>query len=224
MADDDVVRLCRHMKAVTSCMLCACEEAIKTGEPQPAGTFFGFPLLVDPKMARDHFMLVPSNQPSGPAADKVTQDEQADRDVRSVMLQGVMAREDAEMLHGPSIETTARDITEKPVMDATAGVFEYEPVAVARNTDPLTSHEAAASVTTIRKSQEFVLGLLRARGPSTDEELWNFYVPRRPDPVRISPSGMRTRRSELVKRGLVKDTGERRTMSTGRRAIVWGIA
>ena len=37
----------------------------------------------------------------------------------------------------------------------------------------------------------------------------------------LSPSGARTRRAELVVKGLVYDTGERVTLLSGRRAIVW---
>jgi hypothetical protein len=53
----------------------------------------------------------------------------------------------------------------------------------------------------------------------TDEEI-GVYV--KVDPkIKISPSGARTRRSELVNLGLVQDTGKRKRMSTGRSAIVW---
>jgi hypothetical protein len=38
-----------------------------------------------------------------------------------------------------------------------------------------------------------------------------------------SPSGIRSRRAELVDLELVEDSGERRLLSTGRRAIVWQI-
>ncbi|WP_051103521.1 hypothetical protein [Terracoccus sp. 273MFTsu3.1] len=92
--------------------------------------------------------------------------------------------------------------------------------AVARATDPETSHEAAASVGDVRESQRFVHSLLKASGGATDEALvnttQNLGFP-------ISPSGLRTRRSELVRLGLVEDSGERERLASGRRAIVWRV-
>jgi hypothetical protein len=38
---------------------------------------------------------------------------------------------------------------------------------------------------------------------------------------RQSLSGLRTRRSELVKKGLVEWTGDYETLNTGRRARIW---
>lgn len=89
------------------------------------------------------------------------------------------------------------------------------PRAIARNTDPETSHEAAISVSGIRVSQQHIIDVLKSYGPATDEEIY----PRLP--VKISPSGARTRRAELVAMGLVIDSGERRTTEAGRRTIVW---
>ena len=43
-----------------------------------------------------------------------------------------------------------------------------------------------------------------------------------PDTYR-SASGIRTRRSELVHAGYVRDSGHRATLPTGRKAIVWEI-
>lgn len=40
---------------------------------------------------------------------------------------------------------------------------------------------------------------------------------------RASESGIRTRRSELVKRGMIVDTGKRVTLDSGRQAKVWAI-
>lgn len=96
--------------------------------------------------------------------------------------------------------------------------------AHARRTDPQTSHDAAASVDKIRASQQAVLTVLR-RFPQglSDTDLIEEYgklaelgaVPRQ------SPSGLRSRRSELTKVGMVIDSGERATLVTGRKAIVW---
>ena len=91
--------------------------------------------------------------------------------------------------------------------------------ALARNTDPETSHLAAASLASdkLRASQDEVLRFMRARGPLTDDQLVRTYVGTVPQ----SPSGLRTRRSELVARGLVEDTGKRVVLPSGRKAIVW---
>lgn len=89
--------------------------------------------------------------------------------------------------------------------------------AHARRTDPETSHDAAASVPNIRKSQELILTIL-SRCPQTDEEIFSHL----PSGV-MSPSGARTRRSELVAAGRVIDTGERRRTISNRRTIVWDL-
>jgi hypothetical protein len=91
--------------------------------------------------------------------------------------------------------------------------------AVARRGDPETSHEAAASVTGLRESQAEVLGVIRRRGPMTDEEVLKVLSDRGERPW--TPSGARTRRSELVTAGLVKDSGRRKRLPTGRRSILW---
>ena len=92
-----------------------------------------------------------------------------------------------------------------------------EPHARARRTDPGTSHAAARSISSerIRQSQAYVLGLLVQHGPMTDTALLEAAN-------NVSPSGVRTRRSELVTQGLVEDTGKRVRLETGRHAIVWG--
>ena len=108
---------------------------------------------------------------------------------------------------------------------------QYRPAVVysnttprARNTDPTTSHNAAASVATdtVTRTQAFILEALRAHGPLTDEQLCQRIadVERKP----VSVSGIRTRRSELVTAGRVIDTGRRQPTLTGRSAIVWSLA
>lgn len=95
------------------------------------------------------------------------------------------------------------------------------PRPVARSTDPETSHEAAASVRNPALDRSRVYAAL-GEGPMTDEQILDrcraHYAPL------ISPSGARTRRSELVREGLVVDSGDRVRLSSGRRAIVWGRA
>lgn len=94
-----------------------------------------------------------------------------------------------------------------------------EPAPVARQTDPETSHAAAASVRNPGLDRERVFRVLDQEGPMTDEEILarchTFYAPT------ISPSGARTRRAELVKEGRVVDTGAKKRLSTGRMAIIW---
>lgn len=54
----------------------------------------------------------------------------------------------------------------------------------------------------------------------THEQLSHVYayVPNLP---KQSPSGLRTRCSELVRKGKVEATSETRVLSTGRRGVVW---
>lgn len=91
----------------------------------------------------------------------------------------------------------------------------------ARLTDPATSHAAANSVDRSQMShaKRVIVTLLMLEGPMTDEELLLLWNDRIAD--RISQSGLRTRRSELVDAGLVRDSGERRPLESGRMAIVW---
>lgn len=89
--------------------------------------------------------------------------------------------------------------------------------AFARKTDPETSHQAAESVADPTKVQEFILKALVR--PRTDFELVSAYQNMKSP--RQSESGIRSRRAELVRLGLVVDTGERRKTPSGRNAIVW---
>ena len=100
--------------------------------------------------------------------------------------------------------------------------------ALARNTDPDTSHEAARTVRRrlCEQVRAGVVRLLEKYGPMTDEDIAEWWTdPGFADvfPV-VSSSGLRTRRAELVTEGRVVETGERRRLTSGRRAIVWGIA
>lgn len=99
---------------------------------------------------------------------------------------------------------------------------EQEPRAHARTTDPETSHEAARSVTAFRPRWVAILDCFRAHGPMTDEELAVRYEARGATVPEQSPSGLRTRRSELVALGALAPVGQSKT-EAGRSCIVWGI-
>mgnify|MGYP000555974178 CR=1 FL=1 len=92
----------------------------------------------------------------------------------------------------------------------------------ARLTDPHTSHEAALTVNNLSKVQEYILAILVE--PLTDEQLVERYTDlMKAHPLfvpRASQSGIRTRRSELADKDLVKIVGHASTYS-GRRAHLW---
>jgi hypothetical protein len=92
-----------------------------------------------------------------------------------------------------------------------------------RTTDPHTSAEAAASLHHLTERRQAILETLRLYGPLTDEALVAIYdeLTETGDVPPQSPSGIRTRRSELAKAGHVADTGRRSTTTTGRSAILW---
>jgi hypothetical protein len=90
----------------------------------------------------------------------------------------------------------------------------------ARTTDPETSHEAAMSVTNITPLKQEILQRLMT--PMTDTDLYQLLTTS--SRLIVTESGVRSRRAELVQAGLVRDTGERVKLATGRRAIVWGTS
>ena len=110
-----------------------------------------------------------------------------------------------------------------------------EDKAFARQSDPETSHEAAASVGNLTGRQAAILRFLenltmdtplgRATSYFTDALLVQAYQARYrsliPSYPNQSDSGIRTRRKELVERGLIEDSGMRVKMPSGRKAIVW---
>ena len=104
--------------------------------------------------------------------------------------------------------------------EAPAGMDDEGPYAYARSTDPSTSHAAAASLEpeTITALRARVLLELRRRGPMDDTQLVAAI-----QPEGYSPSGIRTRRSELVDQGHVVDSGVRQKLLSGRFAIVWQV-
>jgi predicted ArsR family transcriptional regulator len=91
---------------------------------------------------------------------------------------------------------------------------------VARTTDPGTSWGAAGSVTkvTITRTRAAILRVLMNVGPMTDEQIAMAV-----GSAYTSPSGLRTRRKELVAAGRIRDSGRRERMDSGRWAIVWEL-
>lgn len=95
----------------------------------------------------------------------------------------------------------------------------------ARHTDPSTSHEAARSLTAERltETQRIILELLGNR-QATDEEIQQLHYAGAEQGFwnHASPSGLRSRRAELVARGLVEEKNRDKTRF-GRSTIVWGL-
>lgn len=91
----------------------------------------------------------------------------------------------------------------------------------ARHTDPATSHAGAdAARATASECRGLVLATLLAHPDGlTHEELVQAYRDRGEPPH--SESGIRTRCNELVARGVVVDSEERRPSLAGRTSIVW---
>lgn len=92
-------------------------------------------------------------------------------------------------------------------------------IAVARNSDPATSHKAAERVTQhLTEIQKRVLAAFRALGsrPITDEDL----VIQLPE---LAPSTVRSRRAELVRMGKIRDSGRTVRNSRGHEVTVWEL-
>lgn len=87
--------------------------------------------------------------------------------------------------------------------------------ARSRHSDPDTSRQGPDSLR-MTENRSSVLKTL-SRRPLTDIELVQAMS------SRMSASGARTRRSELVRMGLVKDSGRRKPGPTGRSHIVWEV-
>jgi hypothetical protein len=97
-------------------------------------------------------------------------------------------------------------------------------MAHARTTDPLTSHEAAATVTNVERTKLAIKYLLM-KSPKTDLELIEAYELGAYEGKwpQASQSGIRTRRSELVEEGWIEATGEKVKLPSGRYANTWRL-
>jgi len=96
----------------------------------------------------------------------------------------------------------------------------------ARSTDPQTSALAAESSTELlqTKTQLAIMAILE-HGEATDIEIIRIYkdLVEFGDAPQASDSGIRSRRSELVRSGQVMDSGARRRTPAGRLSIVWKL-
>jgi hypothetical protein len=103
----------------------------------------------------------------------------------------------------------------------TALTFDFTPRA--RVEDPVTSHEAAASVRNVTATHDRILEVLRDLRLASDEEIAARYrsLALERGWSAASPSGLRSRRAELVERGLVADSGRSGRTSSGRRTTLW---
>lgn len=98
----------------------------------------------------------------------------------------------------------------------------------ARPGDPETSHDAAGMVSPVhqRISWTLVMSLFKRWGSMTDTDLAKVYRQAQADgsiTVRQSPSGLRTRRKELVNQGKLRDSGLRQKLPSGRKSIIWEV-
>ena len=95
-----------------------------------------------------------------------------------------------------------------------------------RKTDPDTSRDAALSVTeeTVTMTQKRILEKLQVA--MTDQELVEqFHIDFQYGESKfVSDSGIRSRRAELVVKGLVVDSGLRMKLASGRFGIMWKVA
>jgi len=94
-----------------------------------------------------------------------------------------------------------------------------DPRKMARRSDPATSFQAAASVD-LTNGQKIVMAAFRVRNQMTDDELVNLVAELR---LKLSPSGCRSRRKELVERGILRDSGVKALTPHKRTTTVWEI-
>jgi hypothetical protein len=103
-------------------------------------------------------------------------------------------------------------------------------MANARISDPITSHEAAESAWSPSEVQQHILEILEhdeaVTGNSTgmtDDDIYRAYVreSRQHGWVMPTPQSVRSRRSELVAKGLVEFSGVYGMTDSGRRTQEW---
>lgn len=100
------------------------------------------------------------------------------------------------------------------------------PAPRARRTDRSTSHAAARSVRNQTATHARLVEVMERYGPATDEEIAAYYgnLAQLFDWPPVSPSGLRSRRAELVDLGTIVDTGEKGRTTSGRSCTIWELA
>jgi len=116
----------------------------------------------------------------------------------------------------PGQQTLWTDLSLRSQSDPVVAKWPPEPVA--RTTDPGTSHAAAKSVRNQSDTHSRIIALLEF-GPKTDEEI---FLGLAANGYKISQSGARTRRKEMVDVGKIVKVGEKRG-GTNRLMSIWGL-
>lgn len=81
----------------------------------------------------------------------------------------------------------------------------------------ITSQEAATEIVgSVASLRRKVYELIEKSGPLTDEEIQTM--------LSMNPSTQRPRRIELVERGVVCDSGEKKKTKSGRWAVAWTVS
>lgn len=141
---------------------------------------------------------------------------------------GATVLAEAQALFHPMIDNVAPGVPVPPVYPTSAtpatvtGIVDAV-FTRARRTDPATSKAAARSLdpTRLRAVHKVLCKLLEKYGPMTDAGIADRWP--RFSALLVSPSGLRSRRAELVKAKLVRDSGKRETTNSGRQTIVWEL-
>lgn len=121
--------------------------------------------------------------------------------------------------HDAAIESFVHGQVKKLASGLRQVDLERRKMAVARRGDPTTSWDAARGLGDLTEAQNQVWGILVAHGPLMDEEIERHAANMG---LGQSPSGLRSRRAELVAAGLVRWTGRtKRKSDTGNESRVW---
>jgi hypothetical protein len=102
-----------------------------------------------------------------------------------------------------------------------AALFPIQEKARRRRHDPETSLWAAQGID-VTATQALVLSAF-INGEATDDQLYERICHYWPD-KKVTPQSVRSRRAELVSKGLVKWTGSHGISANGGKARVWGRA